>query len=1056
MTNRKIIVLAILIVGLFAFSAVSAADNLTDDVASTDFEINEVTSSDNLKTEEVISDDDNVSEDKDVLAVGGDEKVSIDDNNDVLSLSSPSYDKYSLSVYDTTINAGSSGSVTIYITPVSSSAYYAYDFYFKVYDSNGNQKISQNLYSSTKSTSYKYTIQANKLSAGTYTIKLVNYKDSMVMDTAKLTVKSSSYSSNYPSSSDYSVSVSDVSITYGNGGSISMIISPASRTSYKYYYYLKVYDSNNIEKISQVYYSSSSSYSKKYDLSSSQLSSGVYNIKIINFADGKVMDTAKLTVRSSSYPSSSNYSVSVSDVSVNYGYSGSISMKISPASSYYKYYYYLKVYDSNNNEKISKLYYSTSSDYSKTYSLSSYQLSTGAYHIEIINYADGNVMDTAKLAVKSSDCPSSSDYSVSVSDVSVNYGYSGSISMKISPASRTSYKYYYYLNVYDSSNNEKISQVYSGSDSSYSKTYSLDSTQLSPGIYEIRIINFYDGNVMDTANLTVKSNTYPSSSDYSVSVSDVSVNYGYSGSISMKISPASRTSYKYYYYLKVYDSSNNEKISQLYSDTSSASYKSYSLSAKSLNPGVYTIKIVNYFDKNVMGTAKLTVYNRNIQFIGVSGNCTSDVEFKVRISEDGKLVSGQKVTFNCDGKDFTSTSDSQGYAYFKTHLKAGTYEVTTKYAGLSNTMKLTVNKVYVANDYMNAHVQSMTGHYNGKNKISYSWKGNLKCYFRIYKGNSLIYEKELNTNGYVSDYMSYDKHEYSYEGSEINAVGTYKAVIADENGKELAKASIVIKKAPTHTNPKFGSAPIGARGYMDEYVLDESGSSKNIGGTAKLKIAGKTYKAKVKNGKARFMNVKLPLKAKTYKCSLKFSGDKNYKGCSATFKVKLVKTDMVILKKNKSIKIGKYTIKLSSNQYKSLVKAFNKGKYKSIKIVTNYKYKVKVPYTKTVKHYKTTKAVKTLYAGSYLPMINRMEDNGWTLVSEYTYTKANPQNRYGIGLSAYTYAVCKWVKVSYKTAYKTKSYPIKVKITNNPKYVVPLIKLYAHGDTLKFKGIAIA
>ena len=421
--------------------AVSAADNLTDDVASTDFEINEVTSSDNLKTEEVISNDDNVTEDRDVLAVGGDEKVSIEDNDDVLSISSPSYSQYSLSVYDTAINAGSSGSVTIYITPFSGSGYYAYDFYFKVYDSNGNQKISQNLYSSTKSTSYKYTIQANKLSAGTYTIKLVNY-----MDTAKLTVKSSSYSSSYPSSSDYSVSVSDVSITYGN--------------------------------------------------------------------------------------------------------SGFISMKISPANSYYKYYYYLKVYDSNNNEKISKLYYSTSSDYSKTYSLSSYQLSMGAYDIKIINYADGNVMDTAKLAVKSSDCPSSSDYSVSVSDVSVRYKNSGSISMKISPASRTSYKYYYYLNIYDSNNNEKISQVYSGMDSSYSKTYSLDSTQLSPGIYEIRIINFYDGNVMDTANLTVKSNTYPSSSDYSVSVSDVSVNYGYSGSISMKISPASRTSYKYYYYLR--------------------------------------------------------------------------------------------------------------------------------------------------------------------------------------------------------------------------------------------------------------------------------------------------------------------------------------------------------------------------------------------------------------------------------------------------------------------------------------------------------------------------
>ena len=40
---------------------------------------------------------------------------------------------------------------------------------------------------------------------------------------------------------------------------------------------------------------------------------------------------------------------------------------------------------------------------------------------------------------------------------------------------------------------------------------------------------------------------------------------------------------------------------------------------------------------------------------------------------------------------------------------------------------------------------------------------------------------------------------------------------------------------------------------------------------------------------------------------------------------------------------------------------------------------------------------------------------------------------------------------------KIKSYPVKVKILNKPsKYNVPLIELYAHGDTLKFKGIAIA
>ena len=77
---------------------------------------------------------------------------------------------------------------------------------------------------------------AYDLSPGTYTVEIVNYYDSKVMDTATLTVKSS-----YPSYSDYSVSVSDTNIIYGSGGSISMSISPASSSSYKYDYYLRVF-----------------------------------------------------------------------------------------------------------------------------------------------------------------------------------------------------------------------------------------------------------------------------------------------------------------------------------------------------------------------------------------------------------------------------------------------------------------------------------------------------------------------------------------------------------------------------------------------------------------------------------------------------------------------------------------------------------------------------------------------------------------------------------------------------------------------------------------------
>ena len=114
---------------------------------------------------------------------------------------------------------------------------------------------------------------AYDLSPGTYTVEIVNYYDSKVMDTATLTVKSS-----YPSYSDYSVSVSDTNIIYGSGGSISMSISPASSSSYKYDYYLRVYDSNNNLKISEQYYDSSSAYSKSYSVGAYDLSPGTYII----------------------------------------------------------------------------------------------------------------------------------------------------------------------------------------------------------------------------------------------------------------------------------------------------------------------------------------------------------------------------------------------------------------------------------------------------------------------------------------------------------------------------------------------------------------------------------------------------------------------------------------------------------------------------------------------------------------------------------------------------------------------------------------------------------
>ena len=322
-------------------------------------------------------------------------------------------------------------------------------------------------------------------------------------------------------------------------------------------------------------------------------------------------------------------------------------------------------------------------------------------------------------------------------------------------------------------------------------------------------------------------------------------------------------------------------------------------------------------------------------------------------------------------------------------------------------------------------------------------------YLRVYDSNNHL---KIEKNYYSTS----DGYQITHTISKNQlAAGTYtvKAVNYDDN-VVMDTAKLVIKKDSTHVKSSTISAKIGSRVTLKAYVYDSSNSRKNIAGTVKFKINGKTYSAKVKNGYAVVKNVILPLKSKTYKSTVKFSGNKNYKASSSKFNVKTKASNVVFLKKNHSIKIGKYVVKLSSSQYKSLVKAFKKGGAKSIKIVTKYNHPFKYSYLKTVKKYKTTKASKTIYY-DYYTVSKNMRANGWSKVSEYTYTKKNPQNKYGIGLSAYTTAVTKWVKVSYKTAYKTKYYPVNAKISLSKSSKIPAIKVYSHGKVLKSRSLAI-
>lgn len=343
--------------------------------------------------------------------------------------------------------------------------------------------------------------------------------------------------------------------------------------------------------------------------------------------------------------------------------------------------------------------------------------------------------------------------------------------------------------------------------------------------------------------------------------------------------------------------------------------------------------------------------------------------------------------------------------------------------------------------YKNVNIKTVDASYKENKRFTYGFEGNLHGYFKIYKGKSLVYSKAINTN-------DNKKHTYNFAINTIKDTGVFTAKIVNNAGKEIVKSKFKINKAPSTTSAKSYTVLGGYKDtvYMNVHV--KFGSRDDVGGTAKFKIGGKTYKAKVKHGAAK-VKANFPSKKKTYKCRVNYLGDKHYKGSSDKFKIKTIKLA-------NPIKVGKYSIKLSSKQYKSLVKSILKPRHKKINIKTNYKYKVKKPYLKQVKRYKTTRCCKTLYAGSYLPTMQRMKYNGWHKVSQYTYTKKNPQNKYGIGLSAYTYAVTKWVKISYKWAYKTKYYPVKAKISTNGKWMgKPTIKIYSHGTTLKNKKIAL-
>lgn len=103
---------------------------------------------------------------------------------------SPDYDDYYVWVYDTTFTYGFSNKLVINVNAqLKDYNTYAYDFYVRILDSSGNQLFNVNEYNSTDLYgTITYTFNGTAFAPGTYTVKLVNYYDDVLMDSATLQV----------------------------------------------------------------------------------------------------------------------------------------------------------------------------------------------------------------------------------------------------------------------------------------------------------------------------------------------------------------------------------------------------------------------------------------------------------------------------------------------------------------------------------------------------------------------------------------------------------------------------------------------------------------------------------------------------------------------------------------------------------------------------------------------------------------------------------------------------------------------------------------------------
>lgn len=688
------------------------------------------------------------------------------------------------------------------------------------------------------------------------------------------------------------------------------------------------------------------------------------------------------------------YSVDVSEKIIDYGSGGNIEMKIKPASSEYstKYDYHFVIKDSNDNEVVNIRYQSNISKTEERYTISPKQFTPGIYSVVLYNTGDNKQLDECILFVTS--ILYYTDYSASVNDTILKYGESGNIIVDIIPASSNYYnKYYFRLDIFDFKDERKISEGYSGTEPIYQLNCSIKSDILSQGIYTIKLINVIDDYVMSTAKLSIlDSSNLKINTDAKYVTDKVKINYF----IDSKATGS----------LKIYLNNNYIKSVPI----------GNSIDLDYLTEGNYTVKVVYDGDTNFLPceieiSFKIQKLIPEFNFIKNNVNAGENLIIEFILNNDA----GGTISINGLTKQLINGT----VKHIINNIESGLHQFNISYSGddkyypISKSIDVTIKSKEVDDDsnvqypdftFPKLIITTPYYKYSGGDIITY-WTGNLNCYFNLYKGSKLIFKKYLTPYGSgVSTDDGYS--EYDYLTKKL-AIGSYTVKITAPNGALYTKQSFKVTKLATYVDCKSVKAKHGTTKYITVNVYKKIGGDWPSG-TVKLKINGKTYKAKLKQGEAK-IKIKVPSKIKTYRCKVTFLENSKYKCSSKKFKL-IVKKTLVLKSKSttkkktttKNKKITKFTLKIPTKLNKKINRYY--GKY-SVQTYKYYKSNDKKDVTLKITVYKNGKRFSGFDAKYYI----HYKTGGGV----WLYTKNAKGKGYSYNYIGYTNVLkADWVKVT--------------------------------------------